>query len=45
MHSNKLSLVIGLLFLIISLGLLIIYYHYQAKYTFEFVKSLISSLL
>ncbi len=40
MHSNKVSVIVGLLYFIISVGLLIIYYHYQAKYTFEFVKSL-----
>jgi hypothetical protein len=40
MHSNKISVIIGLLYLTINIGLLIIYSHYQAKYTFEFVKSL-----
>jgi hypothetical protein len=40
MHSNKVSVLIGSLFFVINVVLMIIYYHKQGTYTFEFVKNL-----
>ena len=39
MHSNKVSVLIGSLFFVVNVILIIIYYHNQGKYTFEFVRS------
>lgn len=42
MHSKKVSVIIGIVILIIDVFLFIIYWHNQAKYTFEFIKGLVS---
>jgi len=40
MHSNRVSILIGSLIFIANVILMIIYYHKQGVYTFEFVKNL-----
>ncbi len=40
MHSNKTSVVIGLIIIAIGVFLLIVYYEKQGEYTFSFIKSL-----
>ena len=40
MHSNKVSIIIGLIIIAINIFLLTIYFQKQWKYTFNFVKSL-----
>ena len=39
MHSNKVSIIIGLVIIAISVFLLIIYSQKQGEYTFGFIKS------
>jgi len=41
MHSKKVSIIIGIVTLIVDVFLFLIYWHNQAKYTFEFIKSLV----
>ena len=40
MHSNKVSVIIGLIIIAIGVFLLIVYYERQGEYTFRFIKSL-----
>jgi len=40
MHSNKLSIIIGLIILMIVVCLFVIYFHKQASYTFKFIRSI-----
>lgn len=40
MHSNKSSMIIGLLVIAVSILLLIVYFQKQGEYTFKFMKSL-----
>lgn len=39
MHSNKVSVIIGLVIIAIGVFLLIVYYEKQGEYTFGFIKS------
>jgi hypothetical protein len=41
MHSNRISIFIGLIIFAINVCLFAIYYQKQAKYTFEFIKAIL----